>query len=598
MNQSMRVIFAAAIILSSFMAQAMPCDLKMREGSSRPNSPRARAETLRDAFRRVADGSAEGSTITPTPQNELVSFYQSSATGSSLVEGRIETVRRNASGTLEVVILERLRNHNEPVRDTYSRQVIPLSQVQWQNLSVTKILTPAEIDSVRTRIKRALETNQMIRFRDVQGSYEQIGRVVRIKLDQDGKENSFVLSSSHSDVHQSFSRIDPDELVIFTPRLRAMNSSERDLFAELSNAKDKKIYVSFEYNGDSDVRKFEGWISAIEINQNGEPNLILDTAYEGRRRGDFRIQMANVVPGTFVENPRLSQERSGARVVDASAAVRLSVFTSRADRSQTRQISPPAQLMEQLSVFADGDLVSGQKLPPELAQLLTPGNEVRLYFASSESQIRLTIRRDINGAYLIGSTEWDLRFVDESYQRDHDWGFSQSSDDRRYSLNEWGQMEQSRGEIPASTIRHYMAQIRARFIKEYVNANHADLIEQLKQAFPEDYRNVSLAEWLLFYSRGWNFSLSQGIISVPVVLPSPSQMKFITAVKYVLNNNKVFYSRNAGASGIALGIYDRGSLAEPERYWLTGYDFAHSLFSAMEKLGLRYDETEMAWVPK
>ncbi|MCB9027247.1 MAG: hypothetical protein H6625_13080 [Bdellovibrionaceae bacterium] len=285
-----------------------------------------------------------------------------------------------------------------------------------------------------------------------------------------------------------------------------------------------------------------------------------------------------IIPDTFVRDFKL--ENTDGKVGNNPTSV-----VAFGDSQAIEHVSE--SLLKKLSVFADVDQISGQTLPDELESLVDPGKEVRIYFSSGERTIRLTVRRKNDGSWLFGDTAYDLLTIDENY-KNYSYG--------RYTLNEINHLESSEfeGSLPAARLRDHMSNIRNILMNGLVNMRFQGVQKDWRKSIPEDVDSAVVVE-LLLADQNQYYHLDRGFVNQRINNLSETQKKTLAAIKYLAANKLVFWSKNAGSSGIKEGIYKQGEV-KPSTLWMAGYDFVRAIFDSMETLGVEY--TDGDWTKK
>lgn len=212
-------------------------------------------------------------------------------------------------------------------------------------------------------------------------------------------------------------------------------------------------------------------------------------------------------------------------------------------------------------------------------QTLTPGTVSRFYFEEGDRRIRLSIWRKEDGSWVCGSTSFDLMTVNESYR---------NRNDSFYSTNEYMELTDPRyrNSDPFTHLRFSLSYIHNEMARAVVRDRYEKDYQKWAAAIPEDANNGEIQE-LLLHSLGLRYNLIRGSYYDPYGRLTDNQVKMLTAIQYLTKNDLTFWSYNAGASGVAEGIYRRGEKSIGNR-WLVGYDFDRALFEAMENAGLNY----------
>jgi hypothetical protein len=543
-------------------------------------------DSFRDAYKSLAAGETIPAAFQITPANREVSIWVAGEKGGSFsYDGRIVEVRQGASG-VEVLFSRKDYNGN------YARQaeVVPLSRIDANSVTLRKVVGVEEQQVTVGRFQESIQAGEHVTFIDQFGGlHQRKGRIARLERDQSGKVKSYVLAEDNGmEVMGSISSIDPASIRTFKVEPRQLNASEATLVAELKDALAERRYVSFQAKHGSQIGRYEGWITDVEVGTDGEYLFRVNENKCDLRCGSHKYRLSNIVAASFEARPMLMVRETG-EVQNGGRAAAQVVGYSESIRGGTKQsVAISQNLYSELSVFADSKQASGSRLPHELEDLVAPASELRIYFASGERRIRLTVRRSANGSWSFGDTSFDRLSVNESYLDEH---FKS-----RYTLNERDRLEDSRfaDRLPAARLRDHMMMIRNGLMKSQVEIEFQSIQKEWSKSIPEDVDNAEVVG-LLLHDQGQHFSLNRGFVRDELSPLSEVEAKKLAAIKYLVSNNLVFYSYNAGASQIKMGIYPQGSV-KPSSMWLTGYDFGRSLFESMDAAGLQY--TNGQWGPK
>lgn len=543
-------------------------------------------DSFRNIFKSLALGEIIPASFPITPVNREVSFWvQYENGGSSLYEGRILEVRRRLS-VIEVVFS---RKHHD---GNYARkgEVIPISRIDVNTVQIRKVVSLEERQLTVGLFQNSIQAGEHVTFIDQFGGlHQRQGRVASLERDKHGKVTSYVLAEdSGMEVMGSIGSIDPASIRTFEVKPRPLNPIETALVVELKNAFTTRSYVSFQAKRGSKIFRYEGWITEVDLGTDGEYLFRINENKCEFRCGSHKFRLANIVASSFEARPILRVNETGEVQNRGQAAAKVVAYTESIYGGNKKTVVISKNLFSELSVFADSKQASGSRLPFELRDLVEPGFELRIYFSSGDRRVRLTIRRSSNGRWSFGDTSFDRLSVSESYFDEH----YQS----RYTLNEQNHLEDNRFEdrLPAALLREHMAIIRDVLMKGQVEIEFQDVQKEWAKSIPENVDSAEVVE-LLLHDQSLYFSLNLGFVRDELSPLDESDAKKLAAIKYLVKSNLVFYSYNAGASNIKMGIYPQGSV-KPSYMWLTGYDFGRSLFESMDEAGLQYANGQ--WGPK
>lgn len=576
-------------------------------------------ELLRRELKELRDGKVES--ISSTPSNRFVNLWITRGNGGSAVRGRIRGARTGADGNTVLVFI---RNSEDGFWSRESEFEISLSNVTVESATLQKVLTKQEMQEVVAHFEASIQQGKLVGFIDMfAGLRVHRGRVIRFEEDQrTGDLTGFVISQEHGDLFSRLDLVDPDSIVLFEPSPREFSRTENEFIAKARDAIANRKYVTFlaRHPQSPIYHRFEGWITEMEINSHGEYMFRVNSNRFQHGRGHHKYHLKYLVPESFREEPRLialTIDQEGHRVEEAHsiqihAYLEESYFRPRlvdmsaqsrgygsslinritdvgpARNFSGRPIELSNKLIGELAAFADSHYASGPVLPTELERIVIPGSELRIYFVNGESKIRLTIRRTIDGQWRIGDTSFDRTAVDESYHDQHT--------ETRYSTNERYHLEsdQYANDLPANSLRDRLRQIRFRLLREQGDGLFGEMKAEWKKSIPEDIDDYEVMD-LLMYAHKVKFYLNRGFMREEPRPLNEHQKKLLSAILFLIRNDMVFWSYNAGASSIKQGIYKRGTV-EPKQMWLTGYSLMPALFNAMESSGLEYADGD--WVLK
>lgn len=407
------------------------------------------SERLQWILRSVAEGALPASAIPLTPAGQEVEFYEAPATGQLSIhrKGRIAGARYAEGGQTEILFLNRI------AREIYEDRPTPiaLSKIEPTGVvRVKKVVTLGMRAITFAKLQEAFQTGCGIRYVDQQvGFIPYQGRVVGLEARSAPESmRSFDMGfDSGETMGMDMRFIDPDTIELFELQPRPLNDIERVLLKQIAVAKTINQYISLKIASIATAPGllFEGWVTGIAVATDGEYLIRLNPLSAVAMRSQKEHRLSAILADSFEGRPGRNLELEPALSTELSAP--------------TRQLSPNidlqeifARLLEGLSPFANPEIVSGQELPAELKAQIRPGEERRLYFASGERQIRLTIRRTNNGDWAFGNT-CDLLYVDEQWRH---------SDGQRYSnMENIGlNSEVAATQLPAALLRRHLRSIR------------------------------------------------------------------------------------------------------------------------------------------
>lgn len=588
-----QLVLIAMTTLSTCLAWAISCEdlftgdnkQVISEGVFQSTTSRSIIEEqqeLRRQFDSLSRGVIAPSAIPATPANREVTMYVSSEKSTSLYEGRIVGVQSGANGQSEVLLLRKDYNNNY----VKPAEAVPLSKIDLKSIGIRKVVSIEEQQVTVARFQAALQAGDHVSYvSQFGGLREEKGRIASIERDQNGIVTSFVLAEDNgSEFMHSIGSVDPVSIKTFKAQPRQLTSAEAILVAELKAAISDRKYVSFRAKSGSKVGQYEGWVTEVEVGTNGEYLFRVNENKCELGCGSHKYKLSDILLESFDSRPSLMVREAGDILNGGRAAAQVIGYFENSQSGSKKSVSVTQSLYSELSVFADSKQASGSRLPYELENLVSPGSELRLYFSSGERSIRLTVRRDASGNWSFGDTAFDRLAVSESYVDI----YSKS----RYTISERDRLDGSNfeGRLPAARLRNHLSMIRDTLMKGQVELEFQVVQKEWSKSIPEDVDRAEVVE-LLLHDQGQRFYLNRGFVRENQTSLTEAQTKKLAAVKYLIRNNLIFYSGNAGASGIKMGIYPQGSL-EPTSMWLTGYDFGRQLFESMDAAGLQYTNGE------
>lgn len=541
-------------------------------------------ESFRDSIRSLSHGTLPPAYFQPTPVNRIVEMYVTyGEKGITHHEGRIVGARAGADGKAELIFSER-----DPNGD-YSSEIkfFPIANVEAKSASIIKVITIEDQQRTAAQFLTAIQKGQHVSYvSQFGGVREEVGRIRSLEQGRSGRITSFIrVDDNGTEIKESLASVDPASIRIFKVQPRTLNATESDLVRKLYTSVSEGKYVSFRVKNGSHAFIFEGWVTQMNFASNGEYLIGVNRDNCESHCVATKYKLSDIFPESFDDRPTLAVRQTGVGQNQGRAAAQLDAYLQGKWTVGHEYISQG--LYSELSVFAETNQASGASLPRDLEKTVRPGTELRLYFSGGERRVRLTVRRNRDRTWTFGDTAFDRRTISESY--------FDSNSKSRYTINEKERLEDSRfsDRLPAARLRDHMRSIRDVLMREQVANEFQDVLKEWSKSIPENIYSAEVIE-LLLHEQGQRFVLNRGFVRTELPALTESQAKQLAAINYLISNKLTFWSYNAGASGIKMGIYPRDSV-NPSTLWLAGVDFSRGLLDSMKAAGLKYENGK--WVP-
>lgn len=529
----------------------------------------------------VVFSEAQMNLIKITPPNELVMLMyrvEGKVTG---VYGRVEKVFSDSDGILALKVTS---------VESHISRVIPADRIVFENSFLTKVFTANEQAQTLAKLHEAIEAGKPVSYMDhpyATRPREITGWVQFAKPPVRETEDLRITLSTGLEMSVRSADIDPASIRIINVIPKPLNATQTILEEALRGAMIRQTQVSFieTSTGQSSGVKFEGRVTGTELSAEGEWLVLVERPSALNRRGDessvdsFKFPLSKIEVETVqVLEPVIKGGGEGSRG-GGELPFRLTAFQGTMLNHST-QVTLPDFLLSEIFSYSNLARASEPTQLPKLGQCIMPGQELRVYFRKGDIQVRLTIRRNESGEWSFGDTGWDRIYVNEN---------------SGYFTNELNALNDSyhQSKPPAQRLGWSLQVIYHSMLKQVILEQYRGLMERWVKVIPEDIRTSFVAE-LILRDQGKVFSLERGVEAAGSAPLSEIQMKTLAAIRYLEENNLVFYSSNARASSVELGIYPQtgaGSVTV-KRLHMAGYDFESQLTSAMQAKGLEYRDGE------
>lgn len=457
--------------------------------------------------------------------------------------------------------------------------------------------------STVSQFKSAMEAGDPLfvsfKFHGYSKNPPELGRIQNLIKDDSGDITDFVWMDKVGKLtRHSISEVDPVSINYVHVPPKKMSVNEFHSLTLLMPASRYGRYISFRAKSLSteQVNTYEGWVLDVVLNAEGQHVVYLnrgDETPEEQPSVPLRQAMfANAEVVRLTDIITDSIQDVSINTLDfgrfnlhrflpfTEKGAHLTAYVGQVGRNDGAKISISSRFYDHLSIFADPNRASGFRLPRDI-EAMSRGTELRLYFASNRSKIRLTIRHYPSGDWAIADTSFDLQKVNESYSTTG-WNGWPS----RYSVSEESQLKSRSRTLPASELRYHLQMIRNTLMYEAVQTQFHHVVEEWAKAIPENAASAEVAE-LILRDQGLTFDLRNGVVAEKKRDLHEVEIKKLATIKYLLDHRLVFYSNNANVSQIPEGIYPRG-LHKIKNLRPTEYDFGTALFRAMKRAGYGY----------